>query len=102
MMRVPYHGDPHARRAAVKRGFYYGSAGLIDPRTFTIDPWLLVRSTGMSYRSAVAYSLRFAGATGLAMATAGFLGWDPMNVTPGYGYGPGNHPERNLIRDVMV
>jgi len=77
-----FQADAHD--AAVRRAAYYGTLGLLDPRTYTVEPWLFHRA-GMSWGSAVATSLRMAVWTVPIAATLGYLGYDPLNVTPGYG-----------------
>lgn len=101
MMIHPYHAPwdgqhihGSAHRAAMKRGAVYATAGFIDPRTYTFDPWVIVRSTGVPYRAAMATSMRLAVVTGLAVGTVAYMGLDPLNVTPGYGLSPGDHRDR--------
>ncbi len=101
MIVHPYHvpwDDEHlhgsAHRAAMKRGIVYATAGYIDPRTYTIDPWAISRVTGVSYRAAMVSSLSFATAAGLAVGAVAYMGADPLNVTPGYGLSPGDRRDR--------
>jgi len=101
MITAPYHApwdDRHihgsAHRAAIKRGLVYSTAGFIDPRTYTFDPWLLVRGTGMSWSSALGISMRLAAVTGLFVGAVAYMGLDPLNVTPGYGFSPGDRRDR--------
>ncbi len=104
MIEVPYFTpgvgfDEEARSAGVKRAVYYGSAGFIDPRTWTMDPALfytyhrrssphLMRRTVM--KSAFAGSMRMALVTSAVYASVAYMGGDPLNVTPGYGHTPGD------------
>ncbi len=88
MIRHPYFLDGEfqidAHAAAMDRALYYGTAGLLDPRTYTVEPWML-RKAGMSWRGAFLTSVRLASWTVALSASLGYLGYDPMNVTPGYG-----------------
>lgn len=77
-----FHSEAHA--AAMDRAFYYGTAGLMDPRAYTLEPWLL-RKAGMSWSAALRASAVMAIWTVPFAATFGYLGFDPLNVTPGYG-----------------
>ena len=79
-----HHRDAH--RAAVKRAVVYGTGGFLNPTTYTVEPWALTRVTGMSFGSAILWNLRLAGVGSAIAATAGYLGLDPFDVTPGYGY----------------
>ncbi len=104
MIEVPYYTpgvgfDEEARRAGTKRALYYGSAGFIDPRTWTLDPALfyvhhrrssphLLRRTIV--KSAYAGSMRMAFMTSVVMAAGAYMGMDPLDVTPGYGMTPTN------------
>ncbi|AXQ65495.1 MAG: hypothetical protein [Circular genetic element sp.] len=101
MMIHPYHApwdNQHihgsAHRAAMKRGAFYATAGFIDPRTYTVDPWFIVRGTGMSWSSALGVSMRIASVTGLLVGAVAYMGVDPLNVTPGYGFSPGDSRDR--------
>lgn len=86
------HGPAH--RAAMKRGAFYSGSGFIDVRTYTFDPWAIVRTTGVPYRTAMLSSMRLAVVTGLMAGTIGYMGLDPLNVTPGYGLSPGDRRDR--------
>ncbi len=102
MIEVPYYTpgvgfDESAHRAAKKRAIYYGSAGFLDPRTWTLDPGLFYFYRRRLYttiprriilKSAFAGSIRMAAWTSVSVATAAYLGADPLNVTPGYGHTP--------------
>ncbi len=86
--------DEQAVKAANKRAVYYGTAGVLDPRTYTIDA-LALRSTGMTYMHALGVSVPMAV---LAPAATGYVGLDPLNVTPGYGVTP---PSRGRFRKAI-
>jgi hypothetical protein len=87
MIEHPYVGHGTLEREAAKasqyRMVYYGTLGIFDPRTYTIDAFAL-RLSGMTYMQAVRASM------GMAVAGAAMLGstLDPLNVTPGYGITP--------------
>ncbi len=102
MIETPYFTpgvglEYDSRQAGFKRAIYYGSAGFIDPRTWTLDPALfymhhrrhsphLLRRTIL--KSAFAGSLRMAFFTSAVMAGGAYAGMDPFDVTPGYGMTP--------------
>lgn len=79
-------GELHveAHDAAVERAFSYGTAGLLDPRTYTLEPYLF-RRAGLSWSAAYRVSFMTALWTVPIAATMGYLGYDPLNLTPGYG-----------------
>lgn len=87
MIQHPYvsHGRLHheAHTAAKHRAVFYGTAGFVDPKAHFVDPLMFRR--GSTWRGAWVRSMYLAGATGVVMATVGYLGFDPLNVTPGYG-----------------
>ncbi len=84
MMRTASDLDYQAEEAARKRAVYYGTAGLLDPRTYTLDAFAL-RSTGMSYLRAVGVSIPVAV---VGPAVVAYAGLDPFDITPGYGVSP--------------
>ncbi len=88
--------DEQAVQAANKRAVYYGTAGLLDPRTYTLDAFVL-RSTGMSYLRAVGVSLP---AATVLPAAVTYMGLDPFDVTPGYGLSPTT--DRRELRKQVV
>lgn len=101
MMTHPYHvpwegqhihGPAH--RAAMKRGAVYATAGFLDPKAYTFDPWVAMRFTGMSWTAAMGVSMRVASYTGLVLGAVAYMGLDPLNVTPGYGFSPGDRRDR--------
>ena len=87
MIQHPYvvHGrlDREANEAAMHRAAFYGTAGFVDPKAHFVDPFFFRR--GSTWGRAWIGSMYLAAATGLVMATAGYMGFDPLNVTPGYG-----------------
>ena len=102
MIEVPYYTpgvgfDESAHRAGLKRAVYYGSAGFLDPRTWTLDPGLFYFYRRRLYptiprrvivKSAFAGSIRMAAMTSLSVSISAYLAADPLNVTPGYGHTP--------------
>jgi hypothetical protein len=93
MIQHPYvgHGaiDHQALDAAQQRAEYYGMMGVYDPRTYTIDPLIIRRVEKQPWKVVGRMSLH-AMVVGVAFGAAlGYMGYDPLNVTPGYGMTPG-------------
>jgi hypothetical protein len=100
MIRHPYP-DEQSRHAARQRMVYYGLPGMVDPRTYTLDPYIFVRA-GLSWKAAMALSLKMAVGTSMVLAAAGYIGMDPMNVTPGHGISPGSTPVPFDVSQIMM
>jgi hypothetical protein len=77
-----FHAEAH--NAAMHRALYYGTGGLLDPRTYTLEPYIF-RRAGLSWSAAYRASAMTALWTVPIAATLGYLGYDPLNLTPGYG-----------------
>ena len=77
-------------RASHERGIYYGTMGVFDPRTYTLD-LMAGRAAGLSMSRALGFSLANAV---MGSAFAGYIGIDPYNRTPGYGLSPGDFRDR--------
>lgn len=92
MIRHPYvaHGeiDHQALEAAQTRAVYYGSAGFADPRTYTLDVYAIRRLEKQPWKATVRLSLQAAAYGAAFYGAMGYLGVDPLNVTPGYGISP--------------
>ncbi len=93
MIRHPYVGygsiDHQALEAAQQRAVVYGSMGVYDPRTYTIDPLIIRRVEKQPWKVVAGMSLH-AMVVGVAFGAAmGYMGYDPLDVTPGYGMSPG-------------
>ena len=92
MIRHPYvaHGevDHQALDAAHQRALAYGTMGLYDPRTYTIDPLIIRRVEKQPWKVVVRMSLHAMVVGVAAGAALGYMGYDPLNVTPGYGMSP--------------
>ncbi len=89
--------DRAAHEAGLERGVYYAQAGFMDPRAYTLDPYMFykryrasspLRSRAYSARAAFAGSMLLASYTSVLAGVTSYLGMDPMNVTPGYGHSP--------------
>ncbi len=95
---APWDSSRHIRgpahRRGVKRAATYFTFGYIDPRTYTLEPWAIARTTGTGMAMAFAASLQLAAVTAWTSAALGYMGYDPMNVTPGYGMSPGDNRDR--------
>lgn len=77
-----FHAEAH--NAAVERALFYGTGGLLDPRAYTLEPYLF-RRAGLPWSAAYRASAMLALWTVPVAATLGYLGYDPLNLTPGYG-----------------
>ncbi len=89
MIRIPYFHpgevDRQALDAANERAIYYGSMGLLDPRTYTMDALAFMAAERISYPAAVAVSLPL---SVVAPAVVTWGGLDPLDVTPDHGTSP--------------
>ncbi len=90
MIEHPYvmHGeiDRQAIDAANQRMIYYGTMGLLDPRTYTVDVYAIRKIERQPWKVTLRMS---AAAAGYGAATAMMIshyGYDPLDVTPGYGH----------------
>lgn len=92
MIEHPYYQlgklEREAHEAAKTRAIYYGAAGLVDPRTYTVDVYTIRRLYKQPWRATIRMSLQAAGYGVAVGALFGYLGFDPLNVTPGYGFSP--------------
>lgn len=84
------HGqiDHQALEAAKARAVYYGAAGFVDPRTYTLDVYAIRRLEKQPWKATVRLSLQAAGYGAAFGAAMGYMGIDPLNVTPEYGISP--------------
>ncbi len=84
MIRHPYvhRGflDHEAHDAAKDRALVYGSAGFLDPRTYTLDPYLMHKA-GLGWRAAFATSARVATVVAPMVAATAYLR-DPLDTEP--------------------
>ena len=92
MIEHPYYElaelDRDAHEAAKTRALYYGAAGFVDPRTYTVDVYTIRRVYKQPWLGTLRLSLQAAGYGAAYGATMGYLGFDLLNVTPGYGFSP--------------
>lgn len=59
MILDAFYGRPEDRDEAIQNAVKYGTYGMLDPRTYTIEPWILVKR-GMTWRAALALTTRYA------------------------------------------
>ena len=78
--------DRQAIDAANQRMMYYGTMGLLDPRTYTLDVYAIRKLERQPWKSTLRMSAAAAGYGAATMMAAAYLGYDPMEVTPGYGH----------------
>ncbi len=77
--------DRQAIEAANQRTVYYGTLGFIDPRTYTLDVYMIRKVSKQSWKATLGLSVQAAAYGAAFGAVMGYLGYDPLNVTPGYG-----------------
>ncbi len=80
--------DRQAIEAANQRTVYYGTLGFMDPRTYTLDVYMIRKMAKQPWAATIRLSAQAAMIGAATAGVLGHLGYDVLNVTPGYGYSP--------------